>query len=207
MELWRNIGSLDMTLISRYVCFLIPSLVSLMGIVCDHRIPGEYCRHLAAGVRLFEGKWFLEIVISIPSMHFSNCWPVIKLPSDHLCQIHFETIGLKTISGHQFFEKTHDGWGVHDFVKIWAILLTILNKRSAPAVLAAVKAARSKYATTKVTVVGRSLSKSWSDSVFPLVLIAVYLQEVLLLWFPQPSYLWTYRRVLCLKRSLMGVHA
>jgi len=119
----------------------------------------------------------------------------------------FETIGLETISGHQFFDKTHDALGVHDFLKIWAILLTILNKRSAPAVLAAVKAARSKYATTKVTVVDRSLSKSWSDSVFPLVLIAVYLQEVLLLWFPQPSYLWTYRRVLCLKRSLMGVHA
>ena len=57
--------------------------------------------------------------------------------------------------------------------------MTILNKRSATAVLAAVKSAMSKYATTKVTVVGHSLGKSWSDSFLPPVLTTVYLQEVL----------------------------
>ena len=47
--------------------------------------------------------------------------------------------------------------GTHNFVKIWP---TNLNKRFATAVLAAVKTAMSKYATTKVAVVGHLLSES-----------------------------------------------
>ena len=74
----------------------------------------------------------------------------------------------------------------YDLLKIWAILLTISNKRSAAAVLAAVKTAMSKYATTKIAVVDHSLGKSLNDS---FVLITDYLQEVLSLWFLQRIYL------------------
>ena len=64
--------------------------------------------------------------------------------------------------------------------------MTISNKRSATEVLAAVKTAMSKYATTKVAVVDHLLAKSLNDS---FVLITDYLQEVLSLWFLQRIYL------------------